>query len=150
MVVEVKQDVQVSVGTDQIHFGDVKDGWAYVGVDKNTGQNVFAKAYGVQDGKSSLTKTWKEAMDFAAGENAHLGSDAELDLLQTNIINKGLLKDAFDVSGSDPAGWVWGSRKSPIYPAHGARAQRLSGGNRLWDWQDHDASVVLFRAEPRP
>jgi hypothetical protein len=132
-----------------LEVGDVKDGWAYVGVDKDTGQNVFAKAYGVQDGKSSLTKKWKDAMEFAAGENAHLGSDDELNLLQTTL-NKGLLKGAFDTSGSFPAGWVWGSRRYPLCPSSYARVQRLSDGVRNWDWQDYDYSVVLFRAEPRP
>ena len=132
-----------------LEIGDVRDGWAYVGVDKDTGQNVFAKAHGVEKGKSSLTMKWNEAMDLAVRQNAHLGSDAELDLLQETL-NKGLLKEAFDVSGSSPAGWVWGSRRGPDFPGNGARVQRLSDGGRGWGWQDYACSVVLFCAEPRP
>ena len=117
-----------------------EDGWAYVGVGED-GKDVFAKGYGV--------KQWKEAMNFAARKGAHLGSDAELDLLQTTL-NKGLLKDSFDLSGSNPSGWVWGSRMYPFYPDYGARVQSLSGGGRGWSWQVNDASTVLFRSEPRP
>lgn len=144
----VQQQAPANDSKKTLEIGDVKDGWAYVGMDK--GQNVFAKACDVQDGKSSLTKQWQEVMDFAASQNAHLGSDEELDLLQKNIINKGLLKGDFDTTGSTPAGWVWGSRRHPSHPDVGARVQRLSGGLRGWVWQDNACSVVLFRSEPRP
>ncbi|PJB71501.1 MAG: hypothetical protein CO093_04995 [Alphaproteobacteria bacterium CG_4_9_14_3_um_filter_47_13] len=128
-----------------LEIGDkTEDGWAYVG--ENYGQNIFAKGYGV--------KKWKEAMKFAEGQNAHLGSDAELDLLQT-ALNKGLLKDSFDTSGSDPAGWAWGQRH-PTYPGINARVQKLSDGKKDWRWPGadvspgDDASAVLFQSEPRP
>lgn len=140
--------------TKALEFGDVtEEGWAYVGVDKGSGQNVFARAYGVEGGKSYLTEKWKEAIDIAANQKAHLGSDAELGLLQKNIINKGLLRSIFDVNGTYHSGWVWGSRKDPKYPEEIARIQRLSDGLQGWDWQDNQegqASVVLFRTEPRP
>jgi hypothetical protein len=124
-----------------LEIGDKReDGWAYVGVGED-GKDVFAKGYGV--------KKWKEAMKFAEGEGAHLGSEAELVLLQTTL-NKGLLKDSFDLSGSLPSGWVWGSRRCPNYPDNLARVQRLSDGHRGWVWQDDGASTVLFRSEPRP
>lgn len=124
-----------------LEIGDKREnGWAYVGVGED-GKDVFAKGYGV--------KKWKEAMKFAEGEDARLGSDAELDLLQ-GALNKGLLRHSFDMSGSVPSGWVWGSRRHPGDPGDGARVQRLSDGNRYWDWQGDVASTVLFRSEPRP
>ena len=52
-----------------------------------------------------------------------------------------------NVSGSNPSGWVWGSRRNPNNPDNNARVQRLSDGNRNWNWQDNDASTVLFRSE---
>lgn len=131
-----------------LKLGDVKDSWVYVGTDK--GLNIFAKAYGVRKGKSSLTKQWEETMDFAASQNAHLGSDAELHLFQVNVINKGLLKGAFDTSGSDPAGWVWGARRFPVYPNDFARVQRLSDGYPDWYWKGYQVSVLLFRSERPP
>ena len=143
-------DLQSATVTKQAYnIGDVtEDGWAYVGVDKDTGQNVFAKAHGVEKGKSTLTMKWQEAIDFAAGQNAHLGSDAELDLLQETL-NKGLLKEAFDVSGSFPSGWVWGSRRSPYGPEDvSARIQMLRDGDRSWGWKGGQAPAVLFRSEP--
>ena len=127
----------------ELEIGDKReDGYAFVGTDN--GQNVFAKF-----AKGDGVKKWKEAMKFAEGQNAHLGSDAELDLLQ-GALNKALLRDSFDVSGSNPAGWVWGSRRDPGSPDGDARVQVLSVGFRVWVWPSLDASVVLFRAEPRP
>ena len=136
-----------------LEHGDINaDGWAYVGVNED-GQDVFAKGYGV--------KKWKEAMKFAANSDAHLGSDHELDLLQDNVIDgiikngdtpediKDGLRKIFDVSGSGPSGWAWGSRRVPHLPDGNARVQRLSGGHRLWGWQGTHASTVLFRTEDR-
>jgi hypothetical protein len=128
--------------TKILEIGDKReDGWTYVGVDN--GQKIFAKGYGVMK--------WKEAMKFAEGQSAHLGSEGELDILQT-ALNEGFLKDAFDVSGSKPAGWVWGSRRVKNNPqwadGNGACVHRLSDGYRDWFLLIESASVVLFRAEP--
>lgn len=93
-------------------------------------------------------------MDFAVSKNAHLGSDADLDLLQTNVINKGLLKNAFDKTGIDPSTTVWGSRENyrcHPYGMYSARVQRLSDGKRDWGLQEGcPESVVLFQYEPHP
>ena len=142
-----------SASQKTLEHGDItKDGWAYVGVNED-GQDVFAKGYGV--------KTWKEAMEFAANNGAHLGSDHELDLLQENVIDgviknghtpediKASLKKIFDVSGFNPSGWAWGSRTPPHNPERGTRVQRLSDGHRDWGWPYDPASPVLFRTEDR-
>lgn len=138
VLVEQQNPANVSKSEKAFEVGGVtEDGWVYVGVAK--GQNVFAK-------NSSAVKNWEEAMDFAEGQNVHLGSDAELELLQNNIINKGLLKDAFDTSSSFSSGWVWGSDVYPPHPDINARAQRLSDGYRGWrEKKGGQASVVLFR-----
>lgn len=134
----------------EIQIGEVtEDGWVYVGEAK--GENKFAKGYGVF-AKGYGVKEWQEAMDFAVSENAHLGSDADLDLLQTNIIDKGLLKNAFDKAGIDPSATVWGSledyQRHP-YGMWSARTQRLSDGDRGWGLQkDCPESILLFQYKP--
>lgn len=135
-----------------LEHGDIrKDGWVYVGVDEG-GSNLFAKGSGV-------TK-WREAMSLASSSEAHLGTDHELELLYKNIVNGVIngentpqnqidsLKGVFDVSGSNPSGWVWGARLELALPQYYARIQRLSDGVSLWGWQDNTASTILFRSEP--
>lgn len=140
-----------SAGKRAYNVGDVtEDGWTYVGVMKRgwlsrlfgeKDHHVFAKSY---DG----VKPWKEAMKFAEGQNAHLGSDEELDLLQA-ALDKGLLKESFNnMSGSGSSGFVWGGRRDPYDPDAAARVRSLNDGGRGWSLQDDSASAVLFRSKP--
>lgn len=144
------------------HGDIVEDCWVYVGVNGD-GENVFAKGCGV--------KMWKEAIKFASKNDAHLGSEHELDLLQRNVID-GIIKNEniavndkkgvqkmfggmFDVKEHARSSWAWSSVESlASSPDSHVLIQCLRDGRRTWGQQQRvDSSglfTVMFRSEPGP
>lgn len=111
-------------------IGDVmEDATVYAGISPDTGTRMFTTP-----ANAPLRMTWREAMGYAAGLDAHghkdwrLPSAAELDVLYKNQ-SKGALAGTFSksISGS---GWYWSSSEAvSIF----ARIQRFSNGYRHTD-----------------
>jgi|GEM_PF-5293875 len=158
---------EIKIVVNGVEYKPVNDE-AKISVDTETAYNVGKSLYGwyclgvEEDGKYSWAKpeavrTWKDAIEFAKAQNAHLGSDKELDLLQKAIktgslptTEKGYLKGNFNVNDSNDSGWVWGSDMNPRQSHLLARVQRLSDGQQGWDLQKKGFQTILFCSGMRP
>ncbi len=104
---------------DVMPAGHKQAGWIYAGISKTTHEPFYVAP------KDSGVFQWKEAMAFAAKHGARVPSQDELDQIY-EARNKGALKDTFNVTGSNSAGWYWASRDDSSL----AWAQRFSDGIR--------------------
>ncbi len=114
------------------------DGWTYVGDDD--GKDIFVKGYGV--------KKWKNAMNFAETQGAHLGSNKELYILQENLIEEGLLRLPFEkmATGQNATNRIWGSQTYKNQPtSHNMQTRKQKDAPNYCEFY-----TVLFRPNPRP
>lgn len=137
----MKQKFLETQTSEPLKIGDKsEDDWIFIG--KDWKQNYFAR------GCSALP--WGRAIKFAKDVNAHLPSDPELDILQT-ALEKGLLKECFNMSHLPCSDLIWGERDDPSVPGINlARVYDLSNGQKDWDCRDDDLPTLLFRSEPCP
>jgi hypothetical protein len=120
---------------DAMPEGHEHAGWIYGGVSKTTGKPFYIAP------KDSGVMQWKEAMDFAARSNMSLPSREELNQMY-QARNEGALKDTFNRTGSDPAGWYWSSSQDYGY---GAWAQRFSDGHKSYGYKFDATSLRCVR-----
>ena len=79
-------------------------------------------------------------MALAAKEGSRVPSREELDQIY-DAREKGALKDTFNVTGSDPAGWYWSSSQN----YDNAWAQCFSDGRQLNHYKNYDSSLRCIR-----
>jgi hypothetical protein len=120
---------------DKMRAGHPNAGWIYAGISKTTHEPFYVAP------KDSGVFQWKEAMAFAAKEGSRVPSREELDQIY-DAREKGALKDTFNVTGSDPAGWYWSSSQ---YDVNDAWAQRFSDGHQDTNIKLYDSSLRCVR-----
>lgn len=137
----MKQDFLEKQPAEPLQIGDKsQDGWIFIGQD--WGRNYFARSCGALP--------WHRAMNFAKEVEAHLPSDPELDVLQA-ALEKGLLKESFDMSHLPCGNLIWGDRDDPDIPGFNlARIFDLTKCQKDWDCREDDLPTLLFRSEPCP
>ena|SRR5690349_18689243 len=119
------------------------DGTIYAGISPETGKPMYTTP-----ADASLSIKWKQAMDYAAGLDAHGHQDwrvptrAELNVLYDNR-DKGALKGTFNVTGSLFAGWYWSSTETFAHLA--VWDQRFSDGLESWYEKDNFSSLRCVR-----
>jgi hypothetical protein len=112
-------------------------GWIYMGPDDETGEIFYAAPK-----DESGTFTFNKAAKRAESIGAKVPSQSQLDKMYRNK-DKGALKDTFNVTGSDSAGWYWSSRDD--YYNGFAWAQRFSDGLQGYNGKYDDSSLRCVR-----
>ncbi len=116
------------------------DGTIFAGISPHTGAPMYTTP---ED--APMTMKWNQAMDYAAGLDAHGRKDwrvptkAELNVLFNNRV----AIDGFNETGSDPAGWYWSSTEYNFN--FDAWHQRFSDGSQHWINKDLDSSLRCIR-----
>ncbi len=119
---------------DKMPAGHPNAGWVYAGTSKTTDQPLYVAP------EDSGVFRWKAAMEFAAKGGSRVPSQDELDQIYA-ARDKGALKETFNITGSNPAGWYWSSRGFNL----NAWAQRFSDGNQSNDYKGNASSLRLVR-----
>ena len=125
---------------EQLNPGDkMTDGTVYAGLSPDTGRPIYTTP-----ADAAHNVTFKAAHEYAAGLAAHGHKDWRVptrDELNVLFENRAAI-GAFDVSGSDKAGWYLTSEP---YDETYAWGQRFSDGYRGFDFKDLGASLRCVR-----
>jgi hypothetical protein len=136
VITEIIGDPEIG---DVMPAGHKHAGWIYMGPDGETGE-VFYAAPKDESGMS-CTFTFNQATRRAESIGAKVPSQSQLDKMYRNK-DKGALKDTFNVTGSNSAGWYWSSRD---YFNYDAWAQRFSDGFQSNYFKLNDSSLRCVR-----
>ena len=90
--------------------------------------------------KDSGVMMWREAMEYAANQNAELPTRGQLDAVY-EARDTGALKDTFNLTGSS-AGWYWSATQDAN---NNAWCQRFSGGFQDAYYTYFESSVRCVR-----